>query len=269
MKKIGKMLPCRESPTKPEQARATTNNLCYTNTGSNQYLSTKTIKIGNLLIRIPCFLLFHEEEFIVLASQVGYINAVKLLAIKYNVNIATPIHNVKRYKYDSTGYTPTYRTIQFTGSFILDEIAANTQSITAENDNWSVLHNDARYISVYNDDTKTISTTFTEMKTNATFWVSKLPEFESPVYYAVINSSKNPSNAQSGCLLLQGDRIIFVPVILNDVFLLYQPYSEKTPINLLFVSSQNVLAEKIQDLYDTVKVSCNTRSRYPRSRPSE
>ena len=265
MKKIGNFLPCRDSPLQPTQSRATTNNLCHTNDRRNHFVSTKTIRVGNLLIPIPCFLVPHEAEFIELASQVGYINAVKQLAIKYNVNISPPMYNVRRYKYHTKGYDPIPPVIQFSFSFKLAEGATIPHTIPLQHeDKWTVLYNDARYISVCNDDTKTFSTTFTEMKTLATYWVSKLPEFHFPLYYALINSSTIPSNAQTGCLLLQGDRVIFVPIILNALFLFYHPYSENNTINFLFISSQNVLAEKIQSLYDQLNASCGTRKRYQR-----
>ena len=265
MKKIGKTLPCRDAPLRPIQPRATTNSLCRTNIRQRHFVSTKTIQIGNTLIRIPCFLLPHIEEFTLLTKQVGYIQAVKILAAKYDVNIEPTIQNVKRYVYPNVVIGVLPPVIQFHISFKLGEIAPSTYTdIIPNNDNWSVMRNDARYMSLCNDDTTTFSHIFTEMKTLAKYWVSKLPIFDEPFYYALVNSTNRPLNAHSGCLLLRDDRIIFVPVIFNPLFLFYSAYSENTPINILYIGSKTVLQDKILDFFENVKSSCEIKKKYAR-----
>jgi hypothetical protein len=274
MKKIGELLPCRTAPTQPIQPRATTNSLCRTNKRSNNFISLKTIRIGNIVVPIPCFLLPHEAEYIALANQIGYINAVKILAFKYNVNIEPTIQNVTRYKYPNVVIKTMPPVIQFNISFRTDG-PAPSQTIVQPNPKWSVMQSDAKYVSVCNNDTKTFSSTFTEMKKNATFWVNHLPDFDaSTLYYVLINPSTNSTlnlNIQSGYLILQNDdRIVFLPVILNILFLFYKPYLVNMPINLLdIVSSQDVLEKKIIDVYEEVKSSCIIRQKYARLQSNE
>jgi len=267
MDKIGNTLPCRDTTFSPVQSRATTNSLCRTNIRQNHFISKKTIQIGNTLIPIPCFLLPHIEEFTILIKQVGYIQAVKILAAKYNVNIEPTLKHVKRYVYPKVDIGIMPPVIQFQISFRLDEIAPITNSATLPelaNDNWSVLRNDARYISVCNDDTKTFSNTYTEMKTLATYWVSKLPLFDEPFYYALINTNNRILNIHSGCLLLRNDRIIFVPVIFNPLFVFYNAYSENTPINILYIGSKSTLQAKLEHYYESIKNSCEYKKKYAR-----
>jgi hypothetical protein len=266
MKKIGKTLPCRDAPLRPIQPRATTNSLCRTNIRQRHFVSTKTIQIGNTLIPIPCFLLPHIEEFTLLTNQVGYIQAVKILAAKYNVNIEPTRQNVTRYVYPNVDIGVMPPVIQFYISFRLGETAPITDTDVAilSDLNWSVMRNDARYMSLCNDDTTTFSHLYTEMKTLAKYWVSKLPLFDEPFYYALVNSSNRPLNAHSGCLLLRNNRIIFVPVIFNSLFMFYNAYLENTPLNILYIGSKSVLQAKIQDFYDTVKNSCEYKKKYAR-----
>lgn len=265
MKKIGSTLPCRDAPLFPIQSRATSNSLCRTNIRERHFVSTKTIRVGNTLILIPCFLLPHIDEFTELTTQVGSVQAVKLLATKYSVNIEPTLQNVTRYVYPNVDIGIMPPVIQFHISFRLDESAPITSADPLPIlDGWSVMSNDARFLTLCNDDTKTFSTTFTEMKLLAKYWVSKLPLFDEPFYYALINSTKKAFSAHSGCLLLRNNRVIFVPVILNALFLFYNAYRENTPVNVLNVTSISVLQAKIEDFYENVKSSCEIKKKYAR-----
>lgn len=267
MKKIGTTLPLRTSPLFPNQPRATTNSLCRTNLRqNNKFLSSKTIQIGNTLISIPCFLLTHIPEFTTLTAQVGYIQAVKILAIKYNVNIQPTIQHVHRYFYPKVDIGVLPPVIQFSISIKLGEkvgVITNSGSLPVL-PRFSVMMNDARYLSVCNDDTTTFSHTYTDMKSFSKYWVSKLPIFDEPFYFTIVNSTVTPLNAHSGCLLLRNDRIIFVPVIFNPLFLFYTAYTENTSINILFIGSQTLLHDKILDFYADVKNSCEFKKKYAR-----
>lgn len=265
MKKIGDTLPCRDAPLRPIQPRATTNSLCRTNLRERHFVSTKTIQIGNTLIPIPCFLLPHIEEFTLLTKQVGYIQAVKILASKYNVNIEPTRQNVTRYVYPNVDIGVMSPVIQFYISFKLGQTVPSADTdIIPRSENWSVMKNDARYVSLCNDDTSTFSDTYTNMKTLAKYWVSKLPLFDEPFYYALVNSSSLLLNAQSGCLLLRNNRVIFVPVIFNPLFMFYNAYSENASINILYTGSKSVLQSKIQNFYDNVRTSCTLKKKYAR-----
>jgi len=267
MNKIGKTLPCRDPPLRPIQPRATTNSLCRTNIRQRHFVSTKTIQIGNTLIPIPCFLLPHIEEFTLLANQIGYIQAVKILAAKYDVNIEPTRQNVTRYVYPNVVIGVLPPVIQFHISFKLGETVPITDEMILslpKLENWSIMKNDARYMSLCNDDTTTFSHIYTEMKTLAKYWVSKLPIFDEPFYYALVNSTNRPLNAHSGCLILRNNRVIFVPVIFNPLFLFYSAYSENTPINILYIGSKSVLQAKILDFFENVKNSCEVKKKYAR-----
>ena len=264
MKKIGNTLPCRSAPLYPIQPRATTNSLCLTNRKHNNFVSNQTIQIGNILVPIPCFLLTHTEEFNTLIAQVGYLQAIKLLAVKYNVNIEPPRQNVRRYVYPRVDIGVMPPVIQYNSSFILNELATVTSEIPIVDSNWSVMTNNARYVSVCNDDTTTFSYTFTDMQTLAKYWTSKLPMFQNPYYTVLINSNQNPLNTQSGCLLLSGNRIIFVPIIYNVLFLFYTAYPENQPFNLLSIGSLDKIQSRLLDVYDIANVDCEIKTKYNR-----
>ena len=263
MKKIGNTLPCRSAPLYPIQPRATSNSLCRTNKKHNNFVSNQTIQVGNRLVPIPCFLLPHLEEFTTLIGQVGYLQAIKLLAAKYNVNIEPPLQNVKRYIYPKVDIGVMPPVIQYNTSFVLNELAPVTDFPTVDG-NWSVMTNNARYVSVCNDDTTTFSYTFTDMQTLAKYWTSKLPTFSTPYYTVLINSNQNPLNTQSGYLLLRENRVIFVPVIYNFLFLFYTAYPENQPFNLLSIGSLDKIQSRLLNVYDIANVDCEIKTKYNR-----
>ena len=160
MIKTGRVLPCNESPQQINPNRSTTNSMCYTNERERHFISKKTFQLGNLLIPIPCFLVAHEAEFIELSSQVGYLNAVRLLAVKYKVNLAPTIQNKPRYRYPSIVIHTIPRTIQFHKTFVLGT-PAPILPYASPNPNWSIITQDAKYVNVFNNDTITFSTTLT------------------------------------------------------------------------------------------------------------
>jgi hypothetical protein len=263
MNKIGNLLPCRSAPQQPIQPRSTSNSLCHVNTEVNNFMSNKTLQIGNILIPIPCFLIPHESEFRSVIEQVGYIKAVKLLAAKYNVNIAPPKKNVRRYKYPVVNMQPYPPVIQFSISYRLEEPAIIPP--LGPFPNFSVISNDARYISLCNDDTKTFSKTITDMKQYATFWWSKLPNFTDPLYYCTINTTNQLLTAHTGCLFILANRLVYVPVIRNALFIMYSKYSELTPIKFLYIgSSQDTAHDIISQLYLTSTDSCSIVNRHIR-----
>lgn len=264
MNKIGTLIPCTSPQPPPIQARATTNSLCRTNEHSRQFVSTKTIQIGNILIPIPCFLLPHEAEFAELIPQVGYINAVKILADKYNVNIKPPIQNKPRYKYPNVAIDIVPKTIQFQKTFVLGDHAI--VPYLAVHDNWSIMYQDAKYVSVCNDDTVTFSTTYTEMQQFATYWISHIPKFDS-FLFVVIQGTNAQHVPHVGRLILHNDRIIFLPIVLNVLFLLYTAYPTNTPFTILYIDQFDNVKERIKSLLTTTDANCKHRFRYPRFIP--
>ena len=229
MDKIGTLLPCDASPPTPIQPRATTNSLCRTNVARRHFASTKTIQIGNLLIPIPCFLLPHEIELRALILRVGYLNAVKQLAEKYQVDIRPSNQPIVRYVYPRVNVTPVYKTIQFKKTFVLAE-PEPTVPYTIVHDNWSVLTQQAKYVNICNDDTVTFSKTYTDMKQYATYWVSRIPDFNKHIF-VVIQGINAERVHHVGRFVLYNDRVVFIPMVLNLLFVLFRPYPSNTPFS--------------------------------------
>ena len=264
MDKIGTLLPCGKAPSAPIQTRATTNSLCRTNVDRRHFASTKTIQIGNLLIPIPCFLLPHEAEFRALILQVDYLNAVKLLAEKYNVDIRPSIQPVTRYKYPNVPEIHIHKTIQFQKTFVLAE-PAPTVTYTLIHENWSVMTHQAKYVDVCNDDTVTFSKTYTDMKQYATYWVSHIPAFDKQMFVVIQGSNAQRVPHVGRFLLTPDDRVVFVPIVLNILFILYQSYPSNTPFTLLFTDTFENITTRIQSLQQTITdVSCKQKFYMPR-----
>ena len=265
MDKIGTLLPCDTAPIAPIQARATTNSVCRTNVYRRNFVSTKTIQIGNILVPIPCFLLPYEAEFRALIPQVGYLKAVKLLAEKYNVDIRPPLQTIIRYKYPNVNENPVYKTIQFQKTFVLAE-PAPTVPYTPVHQNWSIRFSDAKYVDVCNDDGVTFSKTYTDMKQYATYWVSHIPAFDKPIF-VVIQGTNAQRIPHVGRFVLTNNRVVFIPIVLNVLFILYQAYPSNTPFSLLYADTFENTKVRIQSLLATSDASCKHRFHYPRFEP--
>jgi len=267
MKKVGSLLPCGTSPIRPIQPRATSNSLCRTNVLRRNFVSTQTIRLGNRIYPIPCFLLFHVVEFTDLIMKVGYLEAIQLLADKFNVNIAPKIQNVTRYVYPNVTMKRVPPVIQFNKVFVLTEAS---EKIDYEIDpKWSVMTKDAKYLSLCNNNTRTFSSTVAEMQKSATWAWSLLPDISSYTAYVVINSTVCPTNAQTGILTVvlagEDEKILFTPIILNELFLFYQPYPSNSSINFISYSDSIQTSETfIQKLYNSSAKTCGLIKRYPR-----
>jgi hypothetical protein len=179
---------------------------------------------------------------------------ITILAKKYNISLR-PIKTVKRYTYPTVGGVIVPNVIQFKVSFKLMEHMAVTVSIPTY-PNSQVFLNDARRVSVCNDDTKTFSSSFTKISTEAGYWLSTLPNFKQHYYFAVI-SATNLLNAHTGLLILQGDDLIFLPIVNNYLIFLYKPYSEGTPFLFLFIGeNEDNAITIIKNMYLTQQNSC-------------
>lgn len=218
----------------PYLPRSTTNSLCTTQKKYNYFVSNQTVQQGNKLFRVPCFLVNYIPELMDLLTSLSFVKAVEVLAEKYNVNIKPPIQNVRRYRYNTNGTKIVPPVTQFAKTFVFDEKAVVPSHPTIGL--YKAMTQDARYFSACNDDTLTFSKTFTDMKINATYWVSILPDFTFPYYYVAVNSTSNILNAHTGIIMLVDDRIIFLPVILKELIFLYKPYEENSSFNFLYIT---------------------------------
>ena len=255
------MFPCKNFNVRPAFSRDTSNSLCITTKKNNIFSSTKTIRVGNKLFIIPCFLVSHMEELILLAKTIGVKAAIESLAEKYGVSLKPPIQNIRRYIYPTSNGKLVSPVIQFHVTFKLMETAVVKMPIPAQG-NTFIFSQDARYVSVCNDDTITFSTTITDMKNYAKYWISTLPPlsyFDRHYFYAAILST-NLSTAHTGYLIVQEGRLIFLPVINNYLIFLYQPYVENTSFTFLYcgTNSDNAIT-KIKNLYLPPTSTCLNR----------
>lgn len=249
------MFPCRNFSYYPTFARSTSNSLCITHKKNNLFVSTKTIKIGDKTYRLPCFLLNHVAELEQLLKTKTFKEAVILLAAKYDVSLALPIQNIKRYIYPTVGGKLVPKPIQFKSTFKLMEIVTVTQTFPIQ-PNVIPYWDDARRIAVCADNAKTFITSFSDMKTNCKYWVNTLPTFSQSYYYAVISSTTR-LNAHSGFLLLQDDSLVFVPVINKNLVFLYQPYSEGTSFIFSYLGINGETPyTTIMNMYIPQQLSC-------------
>ena len=246
------LIPCKNFTLTPYLPRSTSNNLCNTQKRVNQFSSNQTIRIGTRIYNVPCFLVPHIQELIELLKTMTYMNAIEFLAEKYNVDIKPRLQNVKRYRYNTNSTKIIPPVTQFSVTFYLG--ASINIPDPPTNVRYTTMVNDARIISVCNDDTVTFSHTFTDMKKYATYWISTLPDFTLPFYYAVINDSSNPLTSHTGVLLLKQDRLIFIPVILKQLVFLYKPYAEKDTFHFLYIS--HTLPSNMIEDYVKSKIHC-------------
>jgi hypothetical protein len=123
---------------------------------------------------------------------------------------------------------------------------------------------DAQYVNVYNDDTVTFSTTYTEMKQYATYWLSHIPNMNDDTVFVITQASNGPRKPQTGRLMLDtaNDRIVFIPVVLNTLFLLYDAYSVNTPFIILFTGTLDDIAIRIRGLLNNTYVPCHVNKNY-------
>lgn len=235
----------------------TSNSLCVTTKKNNVFSSSKTIQVGNILYTVPCFLVKHIDELKQLLSKMNISDAIKLLAAKYGINLNPVVQNVKRYKYSIVSIKLIPNVIQFKVSFRLDEKASlpPDQSIYVPN----CIHymNDAKYISVCNDDTVTFSKNISDIVNQSSYWYSTLPKV--PNFYVVINNTESNTvlTAQTGNIRIYQDRLVFIPLIFNEFIFLYKPYPTNTSFKFLYSGDIFDAAISIMtDLFDTTQDSC-------------
>jgi len=234
----------------------TTNNLCVTYEKHNLFSSKKTVQVGNILYRIPCFIVPYIPELKLLLQKMKIQDAIKLLAEKYKVSLIPPIKNVKRYIYPTADYKVVPPVTQFSVTFKLAEKAIVKVPLPSHT-KFVRKDNDARYISVCNNDTRTFSNFVSDMVKNKNYWFSTLPIFTKPYLYAAIDNSNALLTSHTGYIIMQDNRLIFLPVILNEFIFLYQQYVENSPFVFLYVGENFTNANKIiESLYFTSPLSC-------------
>ncbi len=247
------MFHCKNFTYTPPFSRATSNQICTTYKKNNLGITTKTIQIGYKLYRIPCFLSNHVEELTFLLKTMKFKDAVILLAKKYDVVISPPVQHIKRYTYSTNIGKSVPIPIQFKVTFKLMEHMTTVSIPVAKS---QVYTDDARRVVVCNDDTKTFLSSYAEMKSQSNFWTDTLPSFTQPYYFALIVSNELV-NAHSGFLILQGDDLIFLPVIDNRFVFVYKPYAEGTSFRFMYIGDDlKILINTLNNLYLPTPASC-------------
>jgi hypothetical protein len=234
----------------------TTNSLCITYKKHNIFSSTKTVQVGNILYRIPCFILPYIPELKFLLQKVNIKEAIKILAEKYKVSLRPPIQNIRRYIYPTANYKVIPPVTQFSVTFKLTEKAIVNVPLPSH-PKFIQMHNDARYISVCNNDTFTFSDLVSDMIKNNSYWFSTLPIFTTHYLYAAIDNSSTILTSHTGYVIMQNNRLIFLPTISNELIFLYQKYVENSSFVFLYVGRNFGNATTlIQNLYFSSPLSC-------------
>jgi hypothetical protein len=111
-----------------------------------------------------------------------------------------------------------------------------------------------------NDDAKTYSTTYSEIRAKSTMWGKVLPNMLPNVpYIAVVNSTNRRMTAHTGVLVYDplSSAVLFIPVLIIEFQFLYKVYSENTSFNFLHIGTTFEVPAKIMNtLYFQLKVPC-------------
>lgn len=234
----------------PEFARATSNEICLAETRKKNNVPTTTISIRNNVailgtlkdvphFAVPCGVISHLPELNALLKTITVRTAILFIIQKYSIPIpTTAIIEQKRYKYPTADAVVQYPILQYSTTFRLGDTivgpSINTIPDLAEK------RYDARLFSIVNNDTKTVSSYYTDMLVNATYWLNTLPPlaYDGAYFYCVArptNGSLKQIITATICLL--DNQLIFTPVILRIALLFYVPYQEGD-ITILYSSAR-------------------------------
>ena len=216
-------------------SRGTSNQLCVTakkNNVASAIISIvgttvyPTAVTGKPQFLVPCGILRYLKELSSLLASMSLRDALIFLIQKYDIPQSTPaVTNKPRIQYPTANFKVLKPIVQYTTSF---RLAASTTGVSVGNDLRFVDKlTDARFVTLCNDDTKTFSTLYTDMLSNATYWLSTLPPFtkDGDFTYCVVRPV-NGSLKQilTASITLVNNRFVFTPYILRLVLAFYQPY---------------------------------------------
>jgi hypothetical protein len=216
-------------------SRGTSNQLCVTSKKNN--VASAIISIvgttvyptavtGKPQFLVPCGILRYLKELSSLLASMSLRDALLFLIQKYDIPQSTPaVTNKPRIQYPTANFKVLKPILQYPASF---RLAASTTGISVGQDLRFVDKlSDARIVTLCNDDAKTFSTAYTDMLTNATYWLSTIPPFtkDGDFTYCVVRPV-NGSLKQilTASITLSNNRFIFTPYILRLVLAFYQPY---------------------------------------------
>ena len=220
-------------PTPP--SRATSNTLCVTTKKNN--IPTTIISIMNNIVYpkairgqpqflVPCGILPYLKELTELLKTLSLRDALLFLIQKYNIPQNTPaVTNQKRYQLPTANSKVLNPILQYTSSFRLSsKVTGNSVPISTA---FVQKLSDARILTLCNDDTKTFSSSYTDMLKNATYWISTLAPFtkDGDYTFCVVRPLQGSlKQFITASITLKDNQLIFTPVILRVVLSFYEPY---------------------------------------------
>jgi len=237
-------------------SRATTNTLCVTTKKNN--IPTTIISIRDNIVYptairgqpqflVPCGILPYLKELTELLKTLTLRNALLFLIQKYNIPQSTPaVTNQKRYQLPTANSKVLNPILQFTSSFRLrSKVTGNSVPI---NTFFAEKLSDARVLTLCNDDTKTFSSSYTDMLKNATYWLSTLAQFKKDGDYTfcVVRPIQGTlKQFITASISLKDNVLIFTPVIARLVLSFYEPYG---PVDFSIMFTSPLLSEIVKYL---------------------
>lgn len=246
-----------EKPVVPNPpSRATSNTLCVTAKKNN--VPTTIISIMNGIVYpkairgqpqflVPCGILPYVKELTELLKTMSLRDALIFLIQKYDIPQSTPaITNQKRYQLPTANFKVLNPILQYTSSFRLQsKIPGNSVPITTF---FVQKLSDARVLTLCNDDTKTFSSSYTDMLKNATYWISTLAPFtkDGDYTFCVVRPLQGSlKQFITASISLKDNQLIFTPIILRVVLSFYEPYG---PVDFSIMFTSPLLSEILKYL---------------------
>jgi hypothetical protein len=237
-------------------SRATSNTLCVT--AKKNTVPTTIISIMNGIVYpkairgqpqflVPCGILPYVKELTELLKTMSLRDALIFLIQKYDIPQSTPaITNQKRYQLPTANFKVLNPILQYTSSFRLrSKISGNSVPISTF---FVEKLSDARVLTLCNDDTKTFSSSYTDMLKNATYWISTLAPFtkDGDYTFCVVRPLQGSlKQFITASISLKDNLLIFTPVILRVVLSFYEPYG---PVDFSIMFTSPLLSEIVKYL---------------------
>jgi len=238
--------------------RATTNSICKIIKKNNVSIFNTTIYINKLNRRVvvPCGMLNYKKELEELVNSMPIEKAIQILIKKYNIplpSIQRPQQQINRYVYTTADSKVEYPVIQFNTSYRLGKIVP---SILDHSHPEEFIVSKTYVLNVCNDDTKTFSNTISDMKVNATYWLSKL---QLPCYCIIRPTNGLRKQIITGEMHRFDNYILFTAIIYKPLYFFYEEYPEKTNITILY-QTDHIDVSKIVNLQNYYAETLNYKN---------
>ena len=220
--------------------RATSNTICELKNDKGYVVPTTTIYIKsiNRTIIIPCGMKPYISELEELLFFLRIEEAIPFLIKKYNIPVPRkPTYQLRRYVYPTADKKIEFPIIQFNASYRVGAILPfGTLSPPVGPPNDSFIVPASYYLYLSNDDTKTFSTTVSEMKVNATYWFSLLTI---PTYCIIRPTNSSSKNFITGYISYgPNDTVVFTVILRKTLYIYYDAAPENTNVTILYKSDE-------------------------------